>query len=40
MGEQARRWWATRSAADIYWQAMMCVAATERKRGREGDGAN
>lgn len=27
--------WASRSPADIYWQAMMCVAAIEREGGRE-----
>lgn len=37
--ERGRSRWATRSAADIYWQAMMCVAATERERegGRRGE---
>lgn len=35
MGCAGKGRWATRSAADIYWQAMMCVTATEREGGRE-----
>lgn len=30
----------TRSAADIYWQAMMCAGKAKAGRDREGDEAN